>query len=63
MNILLKFQLPSSTGLGLTVFELKDRLLSHSINQLNYHRGDCSTAPATLGLLKKTLGAKSNAFQ
>ena len=43
INILSKYQLPSSSGLELKIFWLKD----HSLDE-----GDCGTAPDTPGLLK-----------
>ena len=55
MNILSKFQIRSSSGLALTVFELKDYSLTQLINELINDGGDCRTAPATPGLLKKFL--------
>ena len=47
MNMLSKFQLPISSGLGLTVFGI----YLNSVTQLINHGGDCRTAPATPGLL------------
>ena len=58
MNILLKFQLPSSSGLGLTVFP---QTMSYWINEL-MTGGDCRTAPATPGLLNMVDGFVYNGF-
>ena len=44
-----KFQLPSSSGLGLTVFEIYFH--KPSLTELMNDGGDCRTAPATPGLL------------
>ena len=47
MNILLKFQLPSSYGLGVMFF----LGFEEKGNSVNNDVGACRTAPATLGLL------------
>ena len=55
VNIVRKFQVPSSNGLGLIVYwrlEEKDELLDHLINQLINYGGVCKAAPATPVLLK-----------
>ena len=50
--MLSKLELPSTSGLVLTVFGIYLNLrIAHSINQLINHAGDWRTAPATLGLL------------
>ena len=49
MNILSKFHLPSSSGLGLTVFGIYFHKPSDT--DLMNDRGFCRTAPATRGLL------------
>ena len=52
MNILSKFQLPSSSGLGLSVFgRYFDYRIPDSVNESINDGGDCRTAPATTGLL------------
>ena len=69
MNILSKFKLPSSSGLGLAVFRryLNSRI-AHLMNQLVNDGGDSRTAPATPGLLKswefilQSLFAQSSAW-
>ena len=52
MNILSNFQLPSSSGLGLSVFgRYFDYRIPDSVNESINDGGDCRTAPATPGLL------------
>ena len=47
MNLLSKFQLPSSSGLDVTNMFTKDELLSYLFN----YKGVCRTASPTPGLL------------
>ena len=54
VNILSKFQLPSSYGFGLTGLEdseQKDDSIDESVNESVTYKGDCQTALATLGML------------
>ena len=54
MNIISKFQLPSPYGLGLRVFgRYFDYRVTKVMNESMNDRGDCRTAPATPGLLKR----------
>ena len=52
MNILSKFQLPSSSGLGLAVFgRYLNKRMAYSVNELMNDGGVCRIAPATPGLV------------